>query len=116
MAGIGGNLLVPEGKGVGGDGAGGHGRGAQGLGSGQYNYDATVFAWSYTSLARTGGEAQVITGGNANFNGYTNAKVDSDYKKLEVGANYLTGDVQPGRAGERSAGIYPCSVAAEDCR
>ncbi|NEM90624.1 ABC transporter substrate-binding protein [Galbitalea soli] len=58
--------------------------GANGLGSGKYNYDATVFAWSYTSLARTGAESQFITGGNSNFNGYSNKTVDADFKALET--------------------------------
>jgi peptide/nickel transport system substrate-binding protein len=57
--------------------------GANGLGSGKVAYDATVFAWSFPSLALTGGEAQFITGGGENFNGYSNAKVDSDFKALE---------------------------------
>lgn len=58
--------------------------GDSGIGSGKYNYDATVFAWSYTSLARTGAESQFVTGGNSNFNGYSNKQVDSDFKTLET--------------------------------
>jgi len=53
------------------------------LGSGQY--DASIFAWQFTSLAATGSEAQLKTGnpGTGNYSGYSNASVDSDFAALE---------------------------------
>lgn len=51
------------------------------LGNG--SYDAALFAWSFTSLAVTGNEATFITNGGANYSGYSDAKVDSDFKTLE---------------------------------
>lgn len=56
--------------------------GPSGVGSGKYNYDAVVFAWSYTSLAYTSAQSQFISTGSSNFQGYKNATVDSDFTKI----------------------------------
>ena len=50
---------------------------------GDGTYDAVLFAWQFTSLAVTGTQAQIQTGGGSNFNGYSNADVDSAFKSLE---------------------------------
>ncbi len=55
------------------------------LGNG--SYDAVLFAWQFTSLAVTGAQAQFTTGGGSNYNGYSNATVDADYKKLQSDYN-----------------------------
>lgn len=50
------------------------------LGNG--SYDASLFAWQYTSLAVTGNQAALQGGGGNNFNGYTNATADKDWTTL----------------------------------
>ena len=47
------------------------------------DYDATLFAWQGSTLAATAGRSQWQTGGASNFNGFTSARVDSDYNKLQ---------------------------------
>lgn len=54
---------------------------------GNKSYDAVLFAWQFTSLAVTGAQAQFTTGGGSNYNGYSNADVDSAYKKLQSDYN-----------------------------
>jgi peptide/nickel transport system substrate-binding protein len=61
--------------------------GASGLGSGKYNYDAVVFAWSYTSLGLTSAQSQFISTGSQNFQGYSNSKVDSDFTSIATSAS-----------------------------
>ena len=67
------------------------------LGNG--SYDASIFAWQYTSLAYTSNEAAFQTGGNSNYQGYSNADVDALWKKLEYSTgtasdnNALLGDI-----------------------
>ena len=51
------------------------------LGNG--SYDAALFAWQQTSLAVTGSQAAIQTGGGNNFSGYSNPKVDQDWKTLD---------------------------------
>ncbi len=50
---------------------------------GNKSYDAVLFAWQFTSLAVTGAQAQLTTGGGSNFNGYTSQKVDDLYNQLQ---------------------------------
>jgi peptide/nickel transport system substrate-binding protein len=50
---------------------------------GNKSYDAILFAWQFTSLAVTGNQATLQTGGGNNFNGYSNKTVDADYKQLQ---------------------------------
>ncbi|GAA4158577.1 ABC transporter family substrate-binding protein [Gryllotalpicola daejeonensis] len=50
------------------------------LGNG--SYDAALFAWQYTSLAVTGSQAAIQTGGGNNFSGYSNKDVDADWKTI----------------------------------
>ncbi|QDZ14383.1 ABC transporter family substrate-binding protein [Humibacter ginsenosidimutans] len=50
-------------------------------------YDASIFAWQYTSLAYTGNQAAFQTGGSSNYQGYSNKDVDSLWNQLE----YSTG-------------------------
>jgi glutathione transport system substrate-binding protein len=52
----------------------------QKLGDG--TYDAVLFAWQFTSLAVTGTQAQIQTGGGNNFNGYSNKDADDAFKTL----------------------------------
>lgn len=55
------------------------------LGNG--SYDVSIFAWQFTSLAATGTESQLRTStapGSPNYNGYSNATVDSDFSTLET--------------------------------
>jgi peptide/nickel transport system substrate-binding protein len=52
----------------------------QKLGDG--TYDAVLFAWQFTSLAVTGTQTQIQTGGGNNFNGYSNKDADAAYEKL----------------------------------
>lgn len=54
----------------------------QNLGNGKY--DASIFAWQYTSLAYTGNQAAFQTGGAANYQGYSNAASDALWQKLET--------------------------------
>lgn len=51
------------------------------------NYDASIFAWQYTSLAYTGNQAAFQTGLGSNYQGYSNANVDKWWGELE----YSTG-------------------------
>ena len=51
---------------------------------GDGSYDASIFAWQYTSLAYTGNQAAFQTKGASNYQGYSNAKSDADWQKLEV--------------------------------
>jgi peptide/nickel transport system substrate-binding protein len=50
------------------------------LGNG--SYDASLFAWQYTSLAVTGNQAALQGGGGNNFNGYSNATANQDWTTL----------------------------------
>ncbi|AYG02562.1 ABC transporter family substrate-binding protein [Gryllotalpicola protaetiae] len=50
------------------------------LGNG--SYDASLFAWQYTSLAVTGNQAALQGGGGNNFNGYANTTADADWTTL----------------------------------
>lgn len=52
------------------------------LGNG--SYDAALFAWQFTSLAVTGTEAQLKTGGGANYSGYSNSQVDDLFTQLDT--------------------------------
>ena len=52
----------------------------QKLGDG--TYDAVLFAWQFTSLAVTGTQTQIQTGGGNNFNGYSNKDADAAFTKL----------------------------------
>lgn len=52
----------------------------QKLGDG--TYDAVLFAWQFTSLAVTGVQPQVQTGGGNNFSGYSNKDVDAAFTTL----------------------------------
>lgn len=57
------------------------------LGNG--SYDASIFAWQFTSLAATGTEAQLKTAPkgsttSSNYNGYSNSTVDSLFSTLET--------------------------------
>jgi peptide/nickel transport system substrate-binding protein len=52
----------------------------QKLGDG--TYDAVLFAWQFTSLAVTGTQTQIQTGGGNNFNGYSNKDADAAFEKL----------------------------------
>lgn len=52
----------------------------QKLGDG--TYDAVLFAWQFTSLAVTGTQTQIQTGGGNNFNGYANKSVDTAFTTL----------------------------------
>ncbi|MES1169211.1 MAG: ABC transporter family substrate-binding protein, partial [Leifsonia sp.] len=52
----------------------------QKLGDG--TYDAVLFAWQFTSLAVTGTQTQIQTGGGNNFNGYSNKDADDAFTKL----------------------------------
>ena len=52
----------------------------QKLGDG--TYDAVLFAWQFTSLAVTGTQSQIQTGGGNNFNGYSNKDADDAFNKL----------------------------------
>lgn len=45
-------------------------------------YDATAFAWQFTSLAYTGNQAAWQTGLGENFQGYSNPKMDALWAKL----------------------------------
>jgi peptide/nickel transport system substrate-binding protein len=54
---------------------------------GNKSYDAVLFAWQFTSLAVTGAQAQFTTGGGSNYSGYSNADVDTAYKKLQSDYN-----------------------------
>jgi len=49
---------------------------------GDGTYDAALFAWQFTSLAVTGTQAQLITGGGSNYNGYSNKDTDSSFTSL----------------------------------
>jgi peptide/nickel transport system substrate-binding protein len=51
------------------------------LGNG--SYDASIFAWQYTSLALTGSQVEFQTGTSSNYQGYSNPDVDALWKKLE---------------------------------
>jgi len=56
---------------------------------GDGSYDASIFAWQFTSLAATGTEAQLKTAAegsttSSNYNGFSNPQVDSDFAKLDV--------------------------------
>jgi len=50
------------------------------LGNG--SYDASLFAWQYTSLAVTGNQAALQGGGGNNFNGYSNPTADAAWNTL----------------------------------
>lgn len=50
-------------------------------------YDASLFAWQYTSLAYTGNQAAFQTGGSSNYQGYSNKAVDGYWNQLQ----YSTG-------------------------
>ncbi|GAA4179629.1 ABC transporter family substrate-binding protein [Gryllotalpicola koreensis] len=50
------------------------------LGNG--SYDAALFAWQYSSLAVTGSQAAIQTGGGNNFSGYSNKTVDAAWTKV----------------------------------
>jgi peptide/nickel transport system substrate-binding protein len=52
----------------------------QKLGDG--TYDAVLFAWQFTSLAVTGTQTQIQTGGGNNFNGYSNKTADTAFETL----------------------------------
>ena len=52
----------------------------QKLGDG--TYDAVLFAWQFTSLAVTGTQSQIQTGGGNNFNGYSNKAADDAFNTL----------------------------------
>ncbi|MHA7986112.1 ABC transporter family substrate-binding protein [Rathayibacter sp. CAU 1779] len=52
------------------------------LGNG--SYDASIFAWQFTSLAYTGNQAAFQTGGQSNYQGYSNTDSDALWKKLET--------------------------------
>jgi peptide/nickel transport system substrate-binding protein len=52
----------------------------QKLGDG--TYDAVLFAWQFTSLAVTGTQTQIQTGGGNNFNGYSNKDADDAFNTL----------------------------------
>ena len=57
------------------------------LGNG--SYDVSIFAWQFTSLAVTGTEAQLKTAPkgsttSSNYNGYSNATVDSNFSTLDT--------------------------------
>jgi peptide/nickel transport system substrate-binding protein len=52
------------------------------LGSG--TYDATLFAWGFTSTSFVGSKGQFTTEGAGNYSGYSNAEVDALYEKLSV--------------------------------
>ena len=52
----------------------------QKLGDG--TYDAVLFAWQFTSLAVTGTQTQIQTGGGNNFNGYSNKDADTAFNTL----------------------------------
>jgi peptide/nickel transport system substrate-binding protein len=54
---------------------------------GDGSYDASIFAWQYTSLAFTGNQGAFQTGGASNYQGYSNTSVDALWQKLE----YSTG-------------------------
>lgn len=58
------------------------------LGNG--SYDASLFAWQYTSLAVTGSEAEIQTNGGNNFTGYSNPTVDANWKTLSSSFNTAT--------------------------
>lgn len=60
------------------------------LGNG--SYDASLFAWQYTSLAVTGNQAAIQTGGGNNFSGYSNSTVDSAWKTLSSSFDKSTQD------------------------
>ena len=49
---------------------------------GDGTYDAVLFAWQFTSLAVTGTQSQLQTGGGNNFNGYSNKDVDKAFTTL----------------------------------
>ena len=51
---------------------------------GDGTYDAALFAWQFTSLAVTGTQAQLITGGGSNYNGYSNKDTDSTFTTLST--------------------------------
>lgn len=57
-------------------------------------YDASLFAWQYTSLAYTGNEAAFQTGGSSNYQGYSNKQVDAWWKQLQ----YSTGTADDNNA------------------
>jgi len=50
------------------------------LGSGKY--DASLFAWAANSTGLSGDAANYVTGGQNNFTGYSNKKVDAWFKQL----------------------------------
>jgi peptide/nickel transport system substrate-binding protein len=62
------------------------------LGNG--SYDASIFAWQYTSLAYTGSQVEFQTGTSSNYQGYSNKSVDALWNKLE----YSTGSAADNRA------------------
>jgi peptide/nickel transport system substrate-binding protein len=47
------------------------------------DYDAHLFAWSRSSIAQTGSNAQYITTGGNNSYGWTSSAVDSAFNKIE---------------------------------
>jgi peptide/nickel transport system substrate-binding protein len=51
---------------------------------GDGTYDAALFAWQFTSLAVTGTQAQLITGGGSNYSGYSNKDTDSTFTTLST--------------------------------
>lgn len=61
--------------------------GASGIGSGKYDYDATVFAYSSTSSSVTSSEANTTTGNAYNYQKYSNPKVDALWKQAKVLTN-----------------------------
>jgi peptide/nickel transport system substrate-binding protein len=50
---------------------------------GHGSYDASLFAFNYTSLAVTAGQPIFSTGGGSNYQGYSNPAVDSEFTKLQ---------------------------------
>ena len=50
---------------------------------GDGSYDASLFAWAYSSLSPLGAEATFKSDGGNNFNGYKNADLDQAYLSLE---------------------------------
>jgi peptide/nickel transport system substrate-binding protein len=58
-----------------------------GIGTGQYDYDACVFAYVLSSLSVTQSEANTTTGNAYNYNGYSNPAVDDLWKQAKVAAS-----------------------------
>ncbi|MCL2804207.1 MAG: ABC transporter substrate-binding protein, partial [Micrococcales bacterium] len=51
---------------------------------GDGSYDATLFGWQSVTTGMSDSAATFMTGGQNNFSGYTNPKVDAGYEELQV--------------------------------